>query len=115
MTGQHVRPRNVGTFEQRVQVRGNVGTVLRTVRSFAPAAASAVVHADSGLAGNGGGNPAEVGGGPAVTRFQDDCGAARAGAVQVQPVPANVNQLAGWRIGLGLERFAYGLVAAAHE
>ena len=27
---------------------------------------------------------------------------------------ANVAQLAGWRIGPGLERFAYGLVAAAH-
>src|SRR5829696_2724511 len=27
---------------------------------------------------------------------------------------ADVDQLAGWRIGLGLQRFAYGLVAAAH-
>jgi hypothetical protein len=76
MTGQHVRPRNVGTFDQRVQVRGNVGTVLRAVRCVAPAATSAVIHADSGLAGHGRDDPAEVGGGPAMTRFHDDCGAA---------------------------------------
>ena len=72
MTGQHVRPGNVGTFEQRVQVRGNVGTVLRAVRCVAPAATSAV-HADSAVAGHGWGDPAEVGGGPAMTWFQDDC------------------------------------------
>ena len=41
--------------------------------------------------------------------------AARAGAVQVQPVPAHIDQLAGRRIGPGLERFAHGLVTAAHS
>ena len=76
VTGQHVRPGNLGPFEQRVQVRGNVGAVLRAVRCVAPAATGAVVHADSGVAGHGRGNPAEVGGGRAMTWFQDDCGAA---------------------------------------
>ena len=69
MTGQHVRPRDLGTFEQRVQVRGNVGTVLRAVRCVAPAATGAVIHADSGVAGHGRRNPPEVGGGGAATRF----------------------------------------------
>ena len=81
----------------------------------APAAAGAVVHADSGVAGHGRGDPAEVGGGRAAARFQDDCGAAGAGAVQVQPVPADVDQLAGRGIGPGVEGFADGLVAAAHR
>ena len=115
MTGQHVRPGNVGPFQQRMQVRGNVGTVLRAVRCVAPAATSAVVHADPGVAGHGRGDPAEVGGGRAMTRFQDDRGTAGAGAVQVQPMAADVDQPAGWRIGPGLERSAYGLVAAAHR
>ena len=69
MTGQHVWPRDLGTFEQRVQVRGNVGTVLRAVGCVAPATAGAVIHADSGVAGHGRRNPREVGGGGAATRF----------------------------------------------
>ena len=91
-----------------------MGTVLRAVRCVAPAAAGAVIHANSGVAGHGRRNPREVGGGGAATRFQDHCGAARAGAVQVQPVPTHIDQLAGRRVGLGVERFAHGLVAAAY-
>ena len=76
VTGQHVRAGNVGAFEQRVQVRGNVGAVLRAVRCVAPAAAGAVVHADCGVAGHNRRNPPEVRGGRAATRFQNDRGAA---------------------------------------
>ena len=47
VTGQHVRPGNVGASKQRVQVRGDVVTVLRAVGGVAPAATGAVVHADS--------------------------------------------------------------------
>jgi hypothetical protein len=43
---------------------------------------------------------------------QDDRGAARAGAVQVQPVPNDVNQLARYGKGPGVEHLAHGLEAA---
>ena len=105
----------MGAVKQRVQVRGNVGTVLGAARCVAPTATGAVIHADSAVAGYGRRNPTEVRGCPALTRFQDDRGGARAGAVQMQPVPTHVNQLAGHRIGPRVERLAHGLVAATYR
>ncbi|HET9562161.1 MAG TPA: hypothetical protein VFP01_08645 [Propionibacteriaceae bacterium] len=60
VTGQHVRAGNVGAVKQRVQVSGNVGTVLGAVRCVAPAATGAVIHADFAVAGYGRRNPTEV-------------------------------------------------------
>ena len=69
MAGQHGTAQANGARSSSVQVRGNVGTVLRAVGWVAPAATGAVVHADSGVAGHGGRDPAEVGGGGAATGF----------------------------------------------
>ena len=57
VTGQHVRSGNVGTIEQRVQVRGDLVTVLRTVRGVAPPPTGAVIDADGAVAGHGGRDP----------------------------------------------------------
>jgi hypothetical protein len=37
------------------------------------------------------------------TRFQDDRGAARAGAMKMQPVPTHVDQLTGHGVGAGVK------------
>src|SRR4029078_3290107 len=71
VAGQHIRPGNVGALEQRVQVGGDRGPVLRPVAGVAPAAASAVVDTDSGVLGDRGGDPTHVGGGAAAARFED--------------------------------------------
>jgi hypothetical protein len=105
----------VGAIKRRMQIRSNVGTVLRAVGRVAPATTGAVIHADSAVAGDDRRNPTEVRGGRPETWFQDDRGAARSGAVQVQPVPTHVNQLAGHGIGPGVERLAYGLITAAYR
>ena len=47
-----------------------------------------------------------------MTWFQDDCGAARAGAMEVHPVAAHVDQLPGHRIRPGVEVLPHSLVAA---
>ena len=60
VAGQHVRPGNVGTFEQGVEVCGDVGAVLGAVDWVAPAAAGAVINADCCVAGHGRRNPPEV-------------------------------------------------------
>ena len=61
----------------------------------APPATGTVVDADSGVIGDGRRYPAEGGGHVASARFQHDCGAPCASAVQVQPVTAaDVDQLA---------------------
>jgi hypothetical protein len=60
-------------------------------------------------------NPTEVRGGRAATRFQDDRRAAGAGAVQVQSVSTDVNQLSGHGVGPRVERLAHRLIAAAHR
>ena len=94
-------------------IGGDVRRVLRAVGGVAPAAAGAVVDADPGVAGDGGGDPAEVGGGGSGAGFHDDGRAAGAGAVQVQSMPADLDQLAGRGVGLGVERLPRGFVAAA--
>ena len=52
MAGQHVGPGNVGLVEQRVQVGGDLGTVLWAVGGVAPASTGAVVHADPAVLGD---------------------------------------------------------------
>jgi hypothetical protein len=54
VAGQHVRARNVGAVKQRVQVRGDVGSVLGTVGCVAPAATGAVIDADFAVADTAG-------------------------------------------------------------
>jgi hypothetical protein len=51
---------NVGAGKQRVQVSGDLGSVLRAVRCVASAASGAVIHADLGVGGYGRCNPAEI-------------------------------------------------------
>jgi hypothetical protein len=78
-------------------------------------ATCALIHADSAVAGDDRRNPTEVRGCPAQSWFQHDRGAARSGAVQVQPVPTHVNELAGHGIVPRVERLAHSLVAAAYR
>ena len=115
VAGQHVGPGNVRAVEQRVQVGGDLGTVLWSVGGVAPASAGAVVHADCGVAGDRRRDPGEIGGDPTLTWFQDDGRAPCAGAVQVEPVAADVDQLAGRRVGPGVEGLPDRLVAATHR
>ena len=50
-----------------------------------------------------------------MSRFQHDRGAARASAVQMQPVPTHINQLARHGIGPRVERLTHGLITAAYR
>ena len=74
--GHHVGPGHLCALEQRVQVGGYLRSVLRAVGGVAPPSAGAVIDAHCAVPGHGGRDPTKVGGGPAVTWFQDDRGAA---------------------------------------
>jgi hypothetical protein len=49
------------------------------------------------------------------SRLKDDCGAARAGAVEVQAVSADVDQSTRHGVGAGVHRLTHGLEPPATE
>ena len=97
-----------------MQVGGNPRCVPRAVDGVAPPPTGTVIYADPGVGGYGRRDLTQVRGGPTETRFQDDRGAARAGAMKVQPVPTHVDPLAGHGIGPGVKVRAYGVVATTY-
>jgi len=71
VTGQHVRPGNMGTFEQRVQVRGNLGPSCALFAASLQLRPARSLHTDSGLAGHGRGAEKAL---PAATARQAHAG-----------------------------------------
>ena len=115
MAGQHIGSWNVSALQQRVQVGRDLRGVLGGVSGLAPPATCAVVDADPGVTGDGRRDPPHVRGHLARAGLQHDGGTARAGAVQVQAVSADVDQLTRHRVGPGIRRRTHGRVAAAHR
>jgi hypothetical protein len=92
VAGHDVGAGHVGAAEQGVQVGGDRAGVLGSAGILAPPSARAVVDADGRVARHRRGDPAEVGRHLAATGLNDDYRAAGPGAVQVQAVPADVDQ-----------------------
>src|SRR5207248_11612249 len=99
--------------QQRVEGGCNPDRVLRSRSSLAEAPAGAVIDANLGIGGDGWRDPSPVRRGLGSARFQYHGGAARAGAVQVEPVAANIDQLARHRSAGTVDRRSDRLVAAA--
>ena len=117
MPRQHVGPGDTGVVQQGVQVGGDPGTVLGAVGGVAPAATGAVIHADPGVAGHGGGDQCQRRGHLARAGLEDHSRSARPGAAQVHPVPVDVDQLPGHGVHAGVEGLASRLISGAdrHE
>ena len=93
--GQDVRAVLAGAGQQGVQVGGDGDAVLRVGDVVAPALTGPVVRADPGGAGDLRGDAAPQRRGLAQAVLEHDGGAAGAGAVQVQAVPAHVVEAPG--------------------
>ena len=98
--------------QQRVQVGGGLHGVLGTVGRITPTSPGPVIYADPAVLGDLARDPRHGRGDFAVAGLQDDGGGAGAGAVEVEPVPAHVDQLTGHGVGGRVDRLSYGLVAA---
>ena len=96
VTDEDIRPGHAGTLEQGVQVGREGDPVLRAGYLVAASVASAVVGTDGGRRRERSGRCL-----PrrrticAEARLEDDDGTARARAFDVEPVAADVDQLAG--------------------
>src|SRR5207247_2487369 len=83
-----------GTTQKRVEGGCNADSVLRRRSSLTESPAGTVVDANFRVSSDGRRDPSPVCRGLGGARFHNHGGAAGAGAVQVEPVAANVNQLA---------------------
>src|ERR671936_1787533 len=96
-----------------MQVAGDRDTILRTRWWVAPALARTVVRADGGVLRHGRRNPASpISGGLSQAGYQHDCGTARAGAVDIQATPPDVDETPLHRRRTAVDLFLNRLVAA---
>ena len=112
MAGQHVRALLPRSVEQGVQVGGELDAVLGS-RVVAPALAGPVVDADPGRLADGGRDPGPARGTFAQPAGQDHRGAARAGALQVHAVAADVDQPPRGRLCRAVRCLSHRLQTAA--
>ena len=98
-------------MQERVELSGYLPALLPTVGGFAPTSTGSVIDTDPGVGRDGWGDPGPPHGGLAQTGFQHHGGTARAGAVQVQPVPAHVDQCTRGGVGDLVGRLPRNLIA----
>ena len=110
---QHVRAVLAGAGQQGVQIPGGGHPVLRFGGVLAPSLPGAVVGADPGGAGDGRRDPGPARREPTQPAHQHHGRAAGAGAVQVQPMAADVVEPAGHRVGALIGGQSDGLDGAA--
>src|SRR4051812_22141055 len=96
MPDQDVRPRDACAFQQRTEVRRE-GIAVLLSRLIAPAVAGAVVGADRGRCGDRRRDGRPGGRRCSETRLEDDRRATGAGAFDVEPMPADIDEAATWR------------------